>query len=228
MERRCRYPKKLTSHSVDFRGLHVAASRTTRGWPNSSKRIASVNSFGYGGSNAHVVLQDAESYLGERPLTHISSFAYKSIRDLFDDDDDDEEISNNKALARPNVFVISANDEVSLRSYYKALRRHLIHPSVKIKPSDLAYTLSERRSHLYHRGFVVADGLDLQEDALITGKQSSAAPQVGFIFTGQGAQWPQMGKDLIDVYSGARPLLASLDKALQSLPEPPPWSIIGQ
>ena len=218
----------MTNHAVDFKGLHVAASRTSRGWPNPTKRIASVNSFGYGGSNAHVVLQDAESYLEERSLTHVSSFADGDFGNMFEDDEDDKDLSNNTASARPNVFVISANDEASLKSYYKALRRHLIHPSVKIKPSDLAYTLSERRSHLFHRGFVVADGIDLKEDALIIGKQSSATPQVGFIFTGQGAQWPQMGKGLIDVYSGARPLLASLDRALQSLPEPPPWSIIGQ
>jgi acyl transferase domain-containing protein len=218
----------LTSSSVDFKGLHVEASRTSRGWPNPKKRIASVNSFGYGGSNAHVVLQDAESYLGDRAKTHVSSFADKSIGNLFDDDEDDEEASNNTALARPNVFVFSANDEASLKSYYKALRRHLIDPSVKIKPSDLAFTLSERRSHLFYRGFLVADKLDFQEDALITGKQSSAPPKIGFIFTGQGAQWPQMGKGLIDAYSGARPLLASLDKALQALPQPPSWSIIDE
>lgn len=221
-------PRTLTSHVVDFKGLHVEASLTSRGWPNPKKRIASVNSFGYGGSNAHVVLQDAESYLGEMPKTHTSSFADKSTTNLFDDDDDDEEASDNTVLARPNVFVISANDEVSLKAYYKTLRRHLIDPSVKIKPSDLAYTLSERRSHHFHRGFVVADGLDLKEDALIVGKQSSSPPKIGFIFTGQGAQWPQMGKGLIDAYSGARPLLASLDKALQALPEPPSWSIIGE
>nr|AFP89392.1 polyketide synthase [Cladosporium phlei] len=211
---------------IDFKGLRVEASRMSRGWPNPKKRIASVNSFGYGGSNAHVVLQDAESYLGDRSLAHIASFVDEYTGSLFDEDD--EEVSDNTALARPNVFVMSANDELSLKSYYKALRRHLIDPSVKIKPSDLAYTLSERRSHLFHRGFVVADILDLQEDALITGKQSSPPPKIGFIFTGQSAQWPQMGRGLIDAYSGARPLLAGLDKALQALPEPPSWSIIDE
>lgn len=213
--------------TVDFGGLKVEASRTSKAWKNPAKRIASVNSFGYGGSNAHVVIQDADSYLRDFPhKNHVSSFAKKSIDDFFDDDDEEE--SNNHALVRPSVLVFSANDEASLKAYYSALRRHLIDPSVSLKLSDLAFTLSDRKSRLFHRGFVVADSLNLREDALITGKESSTPPEIGFIFTGQGAQWPQMGKALIDTYAGTRSLLAKLDEALQELPNPPAWSILGE
>lgn len=74
---------------------------------------------------------------------------------------------------------------------------------MSVKPADLAFTLSERRSRLFHRGYVVVDDLKLPEDGLLTGKEHSTPPKIGFILTGQGAQWPQMGRPFIDSISGS-------------------------
>lgn len=191
--------------------------------PSTGQRIASVNSFGYGGSNAHVVLQDAESFLAHRSYkAHTTSFAPRSFDDFFDDDEVTE-----TALARPNVLVFSANDEPSLIAAYDALRRHLINPSVNLKLPDLAYTLSNHRSRHFYRGYLVRNQIELPEGSLTIGKKNSEAPKIGLVFTGQGAQWSQMGKGLIDHFSSARSLLKSLDTALQGLPDAPSWSIIG-
>ena len=208
---------------VDFEGLKVRASRTSIKWPSKGQRIASVNSFGYGGSNEHVVLQDAESFLSQRSYKpHSTSFAPGSFDDFFDDDTETAQ-----ALTRPTVLVFSANDESSLTTSYDALRRHLINPSVNLKLPNVAYTLSNHRSRHFYRGFLIRDRLELPEGALIIGKKNSEAPKVGLVFTGQGAQWSQMGKAVIDHFHSARSLLEFLDAALQELPDAPSWSIIG-
>lgn len=139
--------------------------------------------------------------------------------DLFLEDEDAE---------RPYVSVLSANDEASLRANIKALSNHLINPRVKISLKDLAYTLSERRTQLFHRAFITTQNTEFDVNAFTVGKKASEAPKIGFIFTGQGAQWSQMGKSLLDFFPWTRSILEELDQVLQHLPDPPNWSLIGK
>lgn len=110
---------------------------------------------------------------------------------------------------RPSILVLSANDEASLHANIKALAVHLINPCVRVSISDLAYTLSERRSRLWHRAFITTRNTKLDEkpEAWIVAKKSPQAPFFGFVFTGQGAQWPQMGKDLLRFFPWTRAIL---------------------
>ena len=103
-----------------------------------------------------------------------------------------------------------------------------MNPSVKVNLPDLAYTLSERRTHHYNRGYVVAQSTVLDEDAFVFQKKSTDTPRVGFIFTGQGAQWSQMGKSLVENFPTASLLLKHLDDVLQSTPNPPSWSLLKE
>jgi acyl transferase domain-containing protein len=130
--------------------------------------------------------------------------------------------------SRPYTLVFSANDPNSLRAYCSTISKYLLNPSVKVKLPDLAYTLSERRSRHFHRAFVVADSTNLDEGALVFGKKSVHVPKIGFVFTGQGAQWSQMGKSLIETFPAAKALLKRLDDVLQNLPKPPSWSLLGK
>lgn len=127
--------------------------------------------------------------------------SYASVEDEFTLDDED--------AARPSILVLSANDAVSLRASIKALGNHLINPRVKVTLSDLAYTLSERRTRLWHRAFITIrnTGLDEKPEAWVVAKKSPQAPSFGFVFTGQGAQWPQMGKDLLNFFPWTRKIL---------------------
>ncbi|KAJ6092588.1 polyketide synthase [Penicillium sp. IBT 16267x] len=67
----------------------------------------------------------------------------------------------------------------------------------------------------------------LRDGNLITPKVEPNQPplQYAFVFTGQGAQWPQMGAELLDEFPVFRAALLDQDAVLQSLPNPPSWTL---
>ncbi|GAW26928.1 putative polyketide synthase [Rosellinia necatrix] len=67
----------------------------------------------------------------------------------------------------------------------------------------------------------------MQEEWTVS-KKGSQTPTLGFIFTGQGAQWPQMGKDLLRFFPWTREILQELDDVLRNLAHPPSWSLISE
>lgn len=105
---------------------------------------------------------------------HKTSFR---TNDDFDDFFGDE---TPKDAERPYTLIFSANDEVSLRGYVDRLSGHLMSPEVSVDLPDLAYTLSERRSRLFHRGYLLAksvgEGLDASN--LVVGKPGTEPPRV--------------------------------------------------
>lgn len=165
----------------------------------------------------HVVLEEANTFLGRTDHTHASSF-------ITDNDD----FFPDTTATRPFLLVLSANDEKSLQRYFRALSKHLTNPGVSIKLPDLAYTLSDRRSRHFHRGYIVAQTASLTEAAFVFGKKNIDSPRLGFVFTGQGAQWSQMGKGLVETFPLAKVTLQHLDDVLRVLPSPPSWSLMGR
>ena len=202
---------------VDFEKLKVRASRTTSNWPNLPFRRASVNSFGYGGSNAHVVLDEANAILEEANRHCVSSFASETD-DIFSQHESD----------RAYVLMFSANDIESLRRHLQRLSKHLINPTVHIEPRDLAYTLSARRTHHFFRAYVLSNHSSFDEARVIHGKKRLEKAKIGFVFTGQGAQWSQMGQRIIRTFPVAQSMLTRLNNALQALHKPPLWSLEGK
>ena len=211
--------------NIDWKASRVRATRKSIKWPSTAAvRRASVNSFGFGGANAHAVLENA-------PISrHVSSYQQVSSS-FFDDEDDegDDEVVAGSTVP-PTLLVFSANDQSSLKDYAKALSSHLLNPMVSIELGDLAYTLSERRSRHYYRAFTVtrSSKAKVNEETLVLGKPASSPPRIGFVFTGQGAQWSQMGLDLVKAFPQAKRVIQDLDEVLQALPEPPQWSLFEE
>ncbi|KAI9375916.1 hypothetical protein BJX61DRAFT_539371 [Aspergillus egyptiacus] len=168
-------------------------------WPADRKERISVNNFGVGGTNVHVIVDSASS-LGLK--NHTKS---KSPRPY------------------PRLLVVSANSDKSLRRRIDDIEAYLEKNPESL--SDLAFTLGERREHLSHRAFMLA-AEQPSRGSFNAGSTSCENPlEVTFVFTGQGAQWPAMGETLIETFEQFRNTIRLLDEALQRLSSPPAWSI---
>ncbi|KAK1774693.1 hypothetical protein QBC45DRAFT_337084 [Copromyces sp. CBS 386.78] len=205
---------------IDFVGNKVEVSRSALPWPDTEgkPKRASINSFGYGGANAHAIVQEAD-------MEHRGHY----INSIFPADE--AGVLGNSETAevdKPHTIVLSANDASSLKNNIQSLINHLGNPRVQLRLPDLAYTVSERRTHLWHRAFVTTRTTKIQAIDFTIGKKADEIPKIGFVFTGQGAQWPQMGKQLLEFFPWTRSILDELDAVLQSVSNPPKWSLLNE
>ncbi|EFX00060.1 polyketide synthase [Grosmannia clavigera kw1407] len=191
------------NEAIPFDEWHAKVPTRQRPWP-SKKRYISVNNFGFGGSNAHCVLEPAPRRSGRPEL------AQKNL---------------GSGLERPRLFVLSANDEASARRAVSQLTVYLEqHPEVFQKEllRNLAYTLNERRSQLGWRvGLVASSGRQLVEvlSAAETKpvRRPQQPPKLAFVYTGQGAQWHAMGRELLESHVVFRDTVRAADACLQRL-----------
>lgn len=207
---------EIPNPNIDFEAFRIMASRIATSWPTGMMRRASVNSFGYGGSNAHAIVEHPSVLLPGYESRLVTSYA-SADDDLFADEDEDK---------TQRLLVFSANDETSIKAYVSEMARHLANPAVKIDSADLAFTLARHRTRHFYRSYAITEGATLRESQVVYGKRGPS-PSIGFVFTGQGAQWAQMGKELLDRFAVARETIKQLDQTLQSLPKDiaPCWTL---
>ncbi|KAK4065059.1 uncharacterized protein Triagg1_8695 [Trichoderma aggressivum f. europaeum] len=204
-------------------------------WPQEGVRRASVNSFGFGGANAHVVLDDALHYLSSRgihgrhithpipllghsPINHdlehgsSSSSATSSSDSLSCSDsegnstgiaDDTASEDTPDVEQQDHLFVFSAQDQGSLdkiASGYAGFLKDEPQKDNIATMQSLSHILSEKRTKLDFRSFVVAHSLaDLSaslEANQLPRERSSPKDKAIFVFTGQGAQRAGMAREL--------------------------------
>lgn len=123
-----------------------------------------------------------------------------------------------------HLIPISANNSQSLQLRAQVTSNYIQSHANSI--DSIAYTLGECRDHLSHRAFSIASG---EGPATFQGFQGPRSSNAGivFVFTGQGAQWALMGKELIQSLTSFREDIREMDRTLQSLADPPQWSIEG-
>lgn len=132
--------------------------------------------------------------------------------------------ATNTQPARKRLFVLSANDKKSLESRMHDTTVYLEqNPEVfqKSLMGNLAYTLGQRRSILSWKVAIPANGsADLVASlasSATTLLRSSKEPKIGFLFTGQGAQWAGMGRELIKSYPVFASTMEKIDTSLANL-----------
>ncbi|KAJ5516222.1 hypothetical protein N7527_007782 [Penicillium freii] len=204
---------------IDDEFLNIKFPQKALPWPSEGLRRASVSSFGYGGSNAHIVLDDAYNFMKLNGLkgnhNTLPPSQPSKCRDC--DLDTPGEISSDgtgyNGLAEttndiPKLLVWSAADEkgiLRLKETWKS-RFPAISQSARKSPkflNDLAHTLACRRTHLSWRSFAVirpSDDLGALVDRFSPASQSRGSSNLAMVFSGQGAQWYAMGRQLLDIY----------------------------
>lgn len=147
--------------------------------------------------------------------------------------------SNSAPRPRPYLLPISSHTAVTAARTRELLKTYLTgHPQPCLR--DLAYTLSAHRSAHKIRSFEIGSTVDnVVTDLGIppkapkewrTVRLEDDPPKLGFVFTGQGAQTWDMGRELIETCPSFRDTLAICDNILQSLPDGdrPQWSIVQE
>lgn len=194
--------------SLKLSDWNLALPSTTMRWPTGGQRRISVNSFGFGGANAHAILDDAYHYLASHGLVgnHNTTMGHE-------ESDSESGIStgpptplSESEMLEQRLFVFSSKDQSGIQRLSTAYANEFATMSSERLGSrylwDLAHTLSERRTHFDFRGFCVARSLKELTSQLTKGpaktKQSTRSrSNLLFVFTGQGAQWPAMGVQLL-------------------------------
>ncbi|OTA56526.1 fatty acid synthase S-acetyltransferase [Hypoxylon sp. EC38] len=172
---------------IPFKEAKLTVPQESTPWPASRLERVSVNSFGVGGANAHVILDSAATFSAS-PIAQ-------------------------GAPTAPQLLLYSANTSKSLTKLIENYKQWVEkHPD---KVADLAYTLALRREHLPHRTFTIVNNGIVESAAPPT--KATLKPNVVMVFTGQGAQWPLMGKELFQSNETFRSTIQNLDRHLRTL-----------
>ncbi|WHX20887.1 SDR family NAD(P)-dependent oxidoreductase [Streptomyces malaysiensis subsp. malaysiensis] len=196
------------SPHIDWSSGKIALVRSATPWPETGRpRRAAVSSFGFSGTNAHTIVEQAPAE-EPGPVELVSK--------------------------QPGVlpWVLSGKSEAALRAQaWRLLDR--LHDEPALRPVDIGLSLATTRAALDHRG--VVQGRDREElmaglTALAEGgmaagveRGSVVAGQTAFVFPGQGSQWVRMGVGLMD----ASPVFAArIEECAGALGEFTDWSLV--
>ncbi|KFA62237.1 hypothetical protein S40285_06876 [Stachybotrys chlorohalonatus IBT 40285] len=204
--------KKLNS-KINWEESGVAVVQKAAEWPAPSNhpRRAAVCSYGYGGTVAHAVIEESPEDLrmGEPSKGH----------------------PEGSKSTGPVLFVLSAPQEKRLATQAKALAAWLATPAAKNEElASIARTLALRRAQYGYRAAFVVSGHEQAADVLE--KFAAGTPlewssqgvvmgptvnkDVVWVFSGHGAQWRDMGKELIKSSPVFYQALRSLDDVVQA------------
>ncbi|KFY82216.1 hypothetical protein V498_08637, partial [Pseudogymnoascus sp. VKM F-4517 (FW-2822)] len=236
--------------AIDFEGWRIRVPTEPTAWPTEGLRRASINSFGFGGTNCHAILDDAYHYLQSRGLKGNHTTSPRSMlgegmqRPLLLGqggkivEEEEEAILSytTSVLARPRIFKVSANEEKLAVTLARNFAEHLATIPTNTIDTDtayldnLAYTLHTRRTTLPWTVAVVASSIPelatkLAADGIKPTRRAAETPKLGFVFTGQGAQWAGMGRELLS-YPVFKAVVSKADGILASLGAP--WSLLTE
>ncbi|RSM75236.1 beta-ketoacyl synthase [Amycolatopsis sp. WAC 01375] len=171
------------STHVDWSAGAVRLLAERRDWPRAGRpRRAGVSSFGIGGTNAHVILEEAGDEIA---------------------DQDAGEVTDRPSADLRVPVPVSGRTPAALRAQAGGLADFMA-ARPELEPADLALALATGRAQLDRRAVLVVRDRD-ELAAGLRGLAEGSAPAIGgapadgklaILFTGQGSQWPGMGRDL--------------------------------
>lgn len=203
---------------IDFDALKLEVA-TDQPWPQTTDlRLAGINSFGYGGTNAHAILQGVDvTDVATGEATHTSDH---SVND------------------RIEAFPISARSADALRETAKVLADFLDSKSGELGFGNFVANAAQRRSHHEQRAVLFASDqpslvtqlrryADKEQSDCVTGRVIADRPtsKLAFVCAGQGPQWWGMGRDLLDNNTQFRDVIDRCDNVVRELGG---WSLVEE
>uniref|UniRef100_UPI003904CC43 SDR family NAD(P)-dependent oxidoreductase n=1 Tax=Streptomyces sp. PA5.6 TaxID=3035651 RepID=UPI003904CC43 len=184
------------SGQVDWSAGRVELLTESAPWPVGDRpRRAGVSSFGVSGTNAHVILEQAED---EDDDTYLDG-----------EDRPTESASVPPSGTTPVPLPVSGRDATALSAQAAGLIKHLTNGS-QHDLTDVGYALGTTRAALEHRAVVLAPDLATAERGLTAVSLTHDDPAVvrgvvgegltGFVFSGQGSGWWGVGRELYGVF----------------------------
>lgn len=197
---------------IPFESLGIRLPHALEKMPNGAGKVyVGVNSFGYGGTNAHAILEAPPTRDVERP--------------------------SDEQNAQWRILPLSARSPAALTALAKAYSTFLSDadaPSL----SDVCYSAGVRRAHYEHRLAVVGNSAQQfvselenfaehgRSEGVVIGKPlPDADRRPVFVFTGMGPQWWRMGRDLLESDAAFRDRAEEIDAIFKSLSG---WSILAE
>ncbi|NEO42203.1 MAG: type I polyketide synthase [Moorea sp. SIOASIH] len=201
---------------------------------NDSPRFAGVSSFGFSGTNAHIVLEEAPIQL--KSQKQWDSTPSKGVRES---STKQSKVKTEEILERPvNLLTLSAKTEKALEELVGRYHNHLkTHHEQAL--ADICYTANTGRAHFNHRLAIIASNQQELAEKLLGYKTRSevvglfsgslpsitTSPKVAFLFTGQGSQYINMGLELYNSSPVFRQALDQCDEILRGELEHPLLSV---
>ncbi|KID98764.1 Beta-ketoacyl synthase, partial [Metarhizium majus ARSEF 297] len=205
--------------SIPFEEYNLQVPGEPIPWPEGRSERLSINSFGFGGANGHVrhtsnMVSDCDSAVPEVSWRRLHPMHAGCVR-------------YQRFLKVSSHHCPFARSEKSIKSRIATFEAYMKNSPAAM--NDIAYALGEWVAHMSHRAFAIHHN-DIHQslefsvgNKVIPGREKDA--KVAFVFTGQGAQWSGMGRELVRSSATFRSDMRNMDRVLQSLPTAPKWTL---
>ncbi|KAL4961866.1 type I polyketide synthase [Aspergillus stella-maris] len=180
---------------IPFGAARIRVPVECEPWPKDKAERVGLNGFGIGGANGHVLLESTRSFLG----TASETVAHCN---------------------KPQLLVFSGTHGESVGSTINKTLEHLNASPDRIP--DASYTLAHRRQILSNRSFAVGT---IESWDIFPVQKAGPPPNTVWVFTGQGAQYPRMGQELLEHNNFARDTIRQLDAVLYHAVPGRSWTI---